>query len=295
MRFPDVIGIGPPRSGTTWLHRVLEGHVNLPYGIKETQFFSIFYDKGVEWYARHFRYATQDRKTVEICPYFFHPLGPDRIKTHIPNCKVITTFRNPVDRIYSAYKMARHYGWHGGTLDQVLKVYPELGGGNRYASHLKTWFDLFGRENVLVTMYDELRADPQRYLNRVTDFIGVERIALSARPEIGDDVHSFDRAPKNRRLARRATRVMYWLHGHQAYGAINLLERTGVWAFTNGRGEPYPRLTWEQEERLRQRYCPEVEALEDLLGIDLSVWKAPRDARDGRLAGAGSIATSAHG
>ncbi len=34
---------------------------------------------------------------------------------------------------------------------------PNLGGGNRYAAHLEVWFDTFGRENVLVTMYDELR------------------------------------------------------------------------------------------------------------------------------------------
>ena len=66
--------------------------------------------------------------------------------------------RNPVDRIYSVYKLMRHYGWvRRGTLDEVLQSRPNLGGGNRYAAHLKTWFDTFGRENVLVTMYDELR------------------------------------------------------------------------------------------------------------------------------------------
>ncbi len=39
----------------------------------------------------------------------------------------------------------------------------------------------------------------------------------------------------------------------------------------------YPRLTPEQDERLRERYLPEVEALEKLLAIDLSAWKKPRD------------------
>ena len=61
----------PAGTGTTWLHRVLEGRVDLPYGVKETQFFTNYYDKGIEWYARHFRYATGERKIVEICPYFF--------------------------------------------------------------------------------------------------------------------------------------------------------------------------------------------------------------------------------
>jgi hypothetical protein len=275
-RLPEIIGAGPGRTGTTWLHRVLEGHVNLPYGVKETQFFRTFYDKGVEWYARHFRYATDNRKVVEICPYLFNPPAHERIKMLIPNCRSIVTLRDPVDRTFSVYKMVSRYAWNHGTFDEVLKFRPDLAGANRYAFYLKQWFETFGRENVLVTMYDDLRADPQKYLNQVTDFMEIERIALSARPEIGNDINSFERAPKNLKLARRATRLKYWLWGRQDYSAINLLERTGMWDFCFGRGEPFGRLTPEQEERLRRRYLPEVDALEELLGIDLSTWKKPQ-------------------
>jgi hypothetical protein len=280
MRLPDVIGVGPPRTGTTWLHRVLEGHVDLPYGVKETQFFTTFYDKGIDWYARHFRYATGERQIVEICPYLLNPLAPDRIKKHLPDCRVIATLRNPVDLTFSVYKMNIHYAWTRGSLDEVLKSRPDLGGWSRYATRFKKWFETFGRENVLVTMYDELRADPQKYLDRITGFIGVERIALSEKPQIRDDINSFGLAPRNRKLARRATRVMYWLKGRQAYGTINLLDRAGIWEFCQGGGQPFPRLTPEQEDSLRARYLPEVEALEELLAIDLSAWKKPRTPRD---------------
>jgi hypothetical protein len=279
LRLPEIIGAGPGRTGTTWLHRVLEDHVDLPYGVKETQFFSNYYDKGIDWYARHFRYATGARKIVEICPYLFDPLAPDRIKAHIPDCRVIVTLRDPVEHSFSAYKMIAHYAWVRGSFDEALKSRPNLG-GNRYAFFLSKWFENFGRENVLVTMYDELRADPETYLNRVTDFMAIDRIAISARPEISGDVHSFDRAPKNLRLARRATRLMYWFKARQAYGVINFLDRCGVWDFCHGRGDPFGRLTPDQEERLRQRNLPEVEALEELLKIDLSAWKRPRAPRD---------------
>jgi Sulfotransferase domain len=277
---PEILGVGPGRSGTTWLHRVLEGHVDLPYGVKEVLYFTLFYDKGIDWYARHFRYATGERKVAEICPYFFSPEARARIKTDLPNCKIIITLREPVDRIYSVYKTRRHYGWlRKGTLEEVLKVRPQLGGGYNYAFHLKAWFDIFGRENVLVTLYDELRKQPQSYLDRVTDFTGVERISLSAKPEIESDVHSFARAPKSAKLARNARRLMYWLQGHQAYAVSDLFERAGIWDFCYGRGELYPRLTPEQEARLRERFLPEVEALEELLRIDLSAWKKARAAR----------------
>jgi sulfotransferase family protein len=280
-RLPEIIGAGPGRTGTTWLHRVLEGHVDLPYGVKETQFFSTFYDHGIDWYARHFRYATGDRRIAEICPnYFFKLESIERIKQHIPDCRIVTTMRDPVDRLYSKYKLVRHTaGARGGTLEEALKAWPSLGSGNRYAFYLEAWFAAFGRENVLVTIYDELRAEPQKYLNRVTDFMGVERIALSDRRHISDDVNAFTRAPKNRKLARRATRLMNWLQGHQSYGVIDLLDRAGVWQFCAGRGELYPPLTPEEDARLRKRFLPEVEALEALLKIDLSAWKKPREAR----------------
>jgi Sulfotransferase domain len=260
---------------------VLRDDVDMPAGAKDTHFFHNFHEKGIEWYADHFRYATGERTIVEICPgAFFRPGSPERIKTHIPNCKIFATMRDPVDRIYSVYKLQRHYGVIRKTLDEMVKVFPNLGFGNRYAFHLKGWFESFGRENVLVTIFDELRAEPQKYLNRVTDFMDLERIALSQRRDLSDDANSFARAPKSRRLARRATTVLTWLNGHQAYAAVDALDRAGVWKFCHGRGEPFPQLTPEQEARLRERYLPEVEALEDLLRIDLSAWKKPRTPRN---------------
>src|SRR5260370_3400152 len=116
---------------------------------------------------------------------------------------------------------------------------------------MKIWFDTFGRENVLVTIYDELRAEPQTYVNRVCDFIGIERVVITPRSDLGGEVNSFARAPKNRRLARRATTVINWLNRRQAYRVVRTLEGAGVWEFCQGRGELYPRLTVEQEERLR--------------------------------------------
>jgi hypothetical protein len=276
-RLPEFLAIGPPRTGTTWLHNVLEGQVDLPYGVKETLYFTTFYDKGFEWYARHFRYATGERKVGEVCPYFFDTVTLDRIKAIMPNCKFITTMRDPVDRLYSMYKVLRYSAdARRGSFEQTLSVWPSMAKGNRYAAHLKGWFDLFGRENVLVTMYDEMRSDPQRYVDRVTAFVGIDRIATVER--VGD-ANAYRRAPRNRRLARKAWQLKYWLKGRQAYGVINMLERTGVWDFCAGRGEIYQPLTLEQDARLRQRYLPEVEALENMLGIDLSAWKQPRAPR----------------
>lgn len=274
MTLPEFIGLGPGRTGTTWLHRVLEGRVNLPYGVKETQFFSTFYNKGIGWYAYHFRYADAHRKTAEICPYFADPLARDRIKEYLPGCRFILTFRDPVERAYSAYKLMRRYVWARGSFEEVFANRPHLVRGNRYASLLRGWFEKFGRENFLVTLYDDLRAEPQPYLDRVCGFMGIEPIALMDGARAGGDVNAYQRSPRNRRLAQNARHVLYWLRGRQAYGTINLLERAGMWEFCFGRGDEFPPLSPEIDARMRQFFLPEIEALELLINRDLSAWKS---------------------
>lgn len=275
MRLPDFIGLGPPRTGTTWLHRVLVGHVDLPYGIKETQFFTTYYSKGIDWYAHHFRYATGDRKIAEICPYFNAMKAPARIHQHLPGCKFLVTFRNPVDHAYSTYKMLIRGAFVRGTFDEVLNTRPHIDDGNRYAKHLTAWFDQFGPERFLIMRYEELRDDPQGYLDQVCDFIGTARIPISDHARRQRQVNLIERAPKSRKLAQNARHLGYWLKRRHAYGLTAALRRLGVWEFCNGRGEIFPPLSPEQRALLTERYLPEVEALEELLKIDFSQWKKP--------------------
>lgn len=108
VRLPDFIVIGPPRTGTTWLHRVLEGHVGLPAGIKETQFFSWNHGQGLQWYHSFFRDIPLALPAGEIAPACFdHPEARERIAALIPHCRIVCTLRDPVARLYSQYK-----AWH---------------------------------------------------------------------------------------------------------------------------------------------------------------------------------------
>jgi Sulfotransferase domain len=296
-RLPEFMGVGPGRTGTSWLHNALAGHVDLPLHVKETQFFNHYYDKGIDWYAYHFRHASGERPVAEICPYFNHPKASERIHLHLPDCKFICTIRDPVDHAYSAYKLLRRYVWARGSFEEVLASRPHMTRGNRYAAHLRRWFDQCGRENMLVTWYDDLRADPQAYIDRVCDFVGLARFRLDEHSREGREVNSFARAPKNRHLAQNARHVMYWLKERRFYRVIEALGSAGVWDFCYGRGEPYPPLTPQQELRLRERFRPEIEALEELLGCDLSRWKRPcaERAAAGDLVGRPQAATAPAG
>jgi hypothetical protein len=89
---PSFIAVGPTRTATTWLYQVLKGHIGLPSGIKETQFFIWNYDLGLTWYRRHFRNCSPHLPVMEIAPtYFDSPEARERVKLHIPECKIICT------------------------------------------------------------------------------------------------------------------------------------------------------------------------------------------------------------
>ncbi|MGA6974628.1 MAG: sulfotransferase domain-containing protein [Candidatus Binatus sp.] len=283
-RLPDFIGVGPGRTGTTWLHEVLKSRVNLPAGIKETDFFTTNYAKGIEWYAHHFRNADRTRPIGEINPYFGIPEAADRIATHIPRCKIICTFRNPVERIYSAYKLWRHYTLTFDPLDVFLEKVPQVIEVSRYATHLPEYHARFGDDRVLVLLNDDLRVNSQAHLDRVCDFIGIDRYPVPASAADGELINSINDLPRFPRVARRARHFMYWLEEKQAYGTSNFLERAGAWKLAFGGGDRFPPLDPAIEARLHELMRPEIDALEQMIGRDLSAWKSPQAKRSPAMA-----------
>jgi hypothetical protein len=273
---PNCIAVGVGRSGTTWLHEVLTGHVGLPCGVKETDFFLRKYGYGIDWYKSFFRHCKPGHPIAEICPtYFSSAEARRRIKLHIPDCRIICTFREPVERAYSHYKLMRHNVWTRASFTEVVSSSREIAEMNHYASNLAGWRQTFGRDNVLVCLYDDLERDPQGYLDAVCKFIGIFPFRLS-HSAASARLNSFPAAPRNRRLAQNARHVRDWLRGRRAYRVDRLLDQMGLWAFCFGGGEAFPPLEPELEAQLKQRFLPEVEALEQMIGRDLSAWKVNR-------------------
>src|ERR1700761_9239919 len=138
IRLPDFIGVGPPRTGTTWLDRILRNYVGLPVGLKETQFFAWRYHLGLQWYASHFAGYGGGYPTGEFGPTYF-PLAEARarIREHMPACRIVITLREPgegvgrrgrepVERFYSHYKMWRKIGVVKASFEEVVDRHEEL-------------------------------------------------------------------------------------------------------------------------------------------------------------------------
>lgn len=114
-KLPKVLFVGPQRTGTTWIYEYLRarGDVALPKDVKETWFFSHFFEKGVNWYASHFTSQKPSNCVVEVDPTLFsHPEAPKRVYDVLgSDVTIICTLRDPVKRSISHYLHAKRYGW----------------------------------------------------------------------------------------------------------------------------------------------------------------------------------------
>jgi hypothetical protein len=250
---------------------MLRGHVGLPRDVKEVDFFVKNYARGIEWYKGYFAGCDPRLPAGEICPsYLGSNAARDRIAEHIPGCRIICTLRDPLEVLFSFWKLARRNAWTTHDFESYTPDGWETGSG------LRAWFDTFGRENVLVLIYDDLEAGPQTYLNRVCDFIGIARIAAPDSAREVPRVNSFSRMPRSQYLARKARKLRDRLQSGEYYRTINLLTRAGVWRFCFDGGAEFPTLDPAVEHRIRQRLRPQVEELEALLGRDFGLWKVLR-------------------
>jgi hypothetical protein len=139
-----------------------------------------------------------------------------------------------------------------------------------YAAHLKGWLDKFGKENVLVLLNDDLDRNSQKYLDQLCAFAGIPAIDLNGSP-VGTRVNARPRAPRSPRLARLGRQFRRFLLTRRLYWLNESLE--SFWEFCSGGGEEFRPLDSSNESRLRAFFRPDIEALEQLIGRDLSAWK----------------------
>ncbi len=101
---PMLIGLGPIRSGTTWVHELLFGHSQVATtSMKEVNFFNLNFDRGVPWYEAQFRPTTRaTRLRADISPfYMMDPTVCDRIARTVRDPILMINLRSPYERVLS--------------------------------------------------------------------------------------------------------------------------------------------------------------------------------------------------
>jgi hypothetical protein len=289
---PNFAYIGTSKAGSTWLFNALAGHPEVYLASdKGLYYFDQHFDEGPTWYVDHFR-AAGDRPAVgEIShSYLSSPAAPARIATFNPDMRLLVCLREPVDRAFSDYLDLVKNGMFDGPFRAALEKFPRLVDRGRYATHLQRYLDLFPRAQLHVSLFDDLRTDPQAYADDVFAFLGIRRLELppadlksrmpAGTPRIGSvaaAAKSLSNVAKRTGLRRLRSRVKR-----------SVLVRQALYRpYKDDRPTIDPVLAAE----LRHGFTDEVLRLDPMLGRPVSeVWgysSSPQAAADGSTSSAG--------
>jgi hypothetical protein len=183
---PTFMGIGSMRCGSTWLYQVLK----LPPDIqmshrKEMDFFFLpqMLQHDLKWYEAHFRPNNgSEPKPVrgEISPRYarLKAWQVNRIAELLPELRIVLTLRHPIERVWSqtVYDFGRLQGRDISKVRSVEFLRQLERARNRFSSDylrtIKIWTKAFGREALHVSLFDQLRDDPETYVNDILRHIG---------------------------------------------------------------------------------------------------------------------------
>jgi hypothetical protein len=304
-RIPDFFIVGHHKCGTTALYEMLRRHpqVYMP-DVKEPWFFAsdliarfpVSTPTTLEAYLALFAGAAPGQRVGEATPsYLVSRTAAADIAQLQPAARIIAIFREPSSFLRSLHLQALENSAETETdLRRALSLEQPRREGRaipreaarpqellysdhaRYVEQLRRYHAVFGREQVLVLIYEDFRKDNDAALRQVLRFLDVEESPPITRVEANPTVRV--RSPRLERLIRAAA---------VGRGPVSRITKAGVKALTPTqlRRDAHdkirrrvlygaPRLPDEELMlELRSRFKGEVVALSEYLGRDLvSLW-----------------------
>ena len=203
--FPNFLGIGAQKSGTTWLYKNLRKHPQLYLPeTKEIHYFDWYFYKSINWYCKYFKGAKKTQVTGEITPCY-SALSERKIKLihkMNPKLKVILLLRNPIERawsqavmnlvkrkkaniaivdLFSIMKLAastRKKDFHLIKNEEFIAHFnhPRSIERGNYLNILKKWGKYFPNNQIFIGDYNQLKISPDKLLNEIFDFLGIKQV-----------------------------------------------------------------------------------------------------------------------
>lgn len=298
---PDFFIVGAPKCGTTALTHYLATHPDVFMAPKELHAFGADLQFGRQFYRRDLRnyLAEFASRNGERCAgeasvwYLFSEQAAAEIKQFNPESRIIIMLRNPAEMLYSLYYQFRFDGnEHLPTFEEALAAEPERRAGRligrrsyfargllyretaRYAGQVRRYLEAFGREQVLVLLYDQFSANPAAAYCRTLDFLGVDSTHL----DVPFKVINASRRIRNRALNALLTEpllrrivlqlrpcVPRFLFRALREADARLRQRNTVF-------QQRPPMPGALRARLKREFGSEVERLSELLDRDLTYW-----------------------
>jgi len=221
---PNLFIVGAAKSGTTSLYRYISKYPEIFFcKPKEPRYFSSKYKKfphnGLGDYVADNFTIKEESKYLDLfksvnnkkiigeasVDYLYYYNTAYDIKKFSPDAKIIVILRNPIDRAFSAYVHLKGAGRENLPFEEALKQEKSRMSNNyefiwfykgvgKYYQQLKTYLEVFGEENVLIILFDELNKDVKSVIKKMMFFLNITPNAI-----IDDHIkYNFSGIPKNK-------------------------------------------------------------------------------------------------
>ena len=237
-------------------------------------------------YLALFDGATHQRRIGEASPhYLYSKTAAQEIHQFNPAAKIIIMLRSPVDALYSLYHELRFRGHEPlPTFEAALAAEPErrahgtTAGGYivesvyyrdrvQFSEQVKRYFDVFGREQVHVIIFDDFKRDTAQVFRDILNFLEIDPDYQADLKQINPNKEA--RFPFLRDFLRRPPRPVLAI-GRALFPVARPVYRALV--NLNTRYAPRTTMSPELRRQLQAEFLPEVQRLGDLLGRDLTHW-----------------------
>lgn len=279
---PNLIIIGATKCGTSSLHQYLACHPQIFMSEpKELRFFTKHWDKGIQWYERHFPVDAPVRG--ESSPqYTVYPSNPDvpaRMHAVVPDARLIYLVRDPIDRLISDYlERLGQFREHRDLESILVNFESDSHALRQYINPSRYWFQLeqylkfYSRDRILVLSLDDLRKQRLETLRQVFRFVDVdEGFCHKAFSRVWNESSSKSRKSWFGRIVYpdRLRRALH--HPAVPYPVVRAVK-----AVVRATGEPIerPRLSAELEQRLVDSFRQDVAALTAFAGRQFAEWRS---------------------
>ena len=225
--------------------------------------------------------------------YLYSKCAAAEIKEFCPEARIIIMLRDPVEMLHSKHSQSifsgnevindfeealeaeadRRLGRRiprGVKLDATL-FYRDIG---RYAEQVQRYFDVFGRENVHVIVYDDFQDDTASVYRETLRFLGVDQefqpcfeVKNPNKVVRNHVLHRILRSPQSP-LVRIGRLIVPFRFHRKVTVAFRGIYTSYV---------PRPPMNPGLRLRLQAEFAPEVERLSELLGRDVTHWSLPEE------------------
>jgi hypothetical protein len=220
--------------------------------------------------------------------YLYSEQAAREIKDYSPGAKIVILLRNPPDMLYSLHGQFLYSGNEDITdFEQALAAEDDRRNQQRMPPHAHTprglfygkvvsfaeqvarYFDAFGRDNVHIILYDDLRRDLPGVYRGVLEFLGLNG-SFSPQFEVFNKSRPILRLPFHQFLTHPLVRapLLRILPKPVRTRLVDTMLRFVRPSYRS------PKLDPTLRARLLPRFTAEIDALETLLGRDLRGWKA---------------------